>query len=179
MSNYKKIDLAIEEIYELYYRDVYKFLMCFTGNQNDAEDLTQEVFMKVIKSLSNFNNQCKLKTWIISIAKHTAIDHMRRKKFSIIFKEIFFNQIPSNKKTPYEILQYSENIKHLYEAIYRLKTKYRTVIILRGINEFSIKETAEILCCSESKVKIDYHRGLISLKKFLHIDNEEVFNNAN
>ena len=45
----EKLDEAIERIYELYYLDVYKFLICFTGNQNDAEDLTQEVFMRSVK----------------------------------------------------------------------------------------------------------------------------------
>lgn len=180
MSDSNKLVEIIEEVYERYYGDVYKFLICYTGNRNDAEDLTQEVFMRVIKSYSTFNNGSKLKTWILSIAKHVAIDHMRRRKFLSIFKESFFHQLPSSKKTPYEILQFNENKKQLYEAIFALKTKYKAVIILRGINEYSIKETAEILDCSESKVKVDYHRGLIALKKILHIGNEEeVFNNAN
>ncbi|MGM0878848.1 MAG: RNA polymerase sigma factor [Bacillota bacterium] len=178
MSNSKKLDEVIEEIYELYYTDVYKFLICFTGNRNDAEDLTQEVFMKVLKAHSNFNNQSKLKTWILSIAKHVAIDQMRRKKFLSIFKESFLNQIPSNQKSPFEVLQINENKKLLYDAIATLKPNYRAVIILRGINEFSIKETSEILECKESKVKVDYHRALSVLKKKLHINSEEVFNNA-
>ena len=55
---------------------------------------------------------------------------------------------------------------------------YRAVVILRGINESSIKETAEILECTETKVKVDYHRALGILKKKLSLTHEEVFNNA-
>ncbi|WP_226669609.1 RNA polymerase sigma factor [Metabacillus litoralis] len=179
MSNTNIVDTWIAEVYELYYLDVYKFLICFTGNKDDAEDLTQEVFIRVIKSYSNFNNESKYKTWIISIAKHAAIDQMRRRKFSSIFKDTFFKQIPSKKKSPYEEIQVNEDRKELYDAISLLKPSYRSVIILRGINEFSIKETAEILECTESKVKVDYYRALRVLKNKLHINSEEVFNNAN
>jgi RNA polymerase sigma-70 factor, ECF subfamily len=175
----EKLGQAIEEIYELYYLDVYRFLICFTGNQNDAEDLTQEVFMRVLKSYSNFNNQSNIKTWILSIAKHAAVDQIRKRKFYSIFKESFFKHIASNQKSPYESLQINENKKLLHEAISKLKPDYRAIIILRGINEFSIKETAKILECKESKVKVDYHRALSILKKKLHFTSEEVFNNAN
>ncbi|MGN7942446.1 sigma-70 family RNA polymerase sigma factor [Virgibacillus sp. 6R] len=61
MSNSNKLVEIIEEVYERYYGDVYKFLICYTGNRNDAEDLTQEVFMRVIKSFSTFNNGSNLK----------------------------------------------------------------------------------------------------------------------
>lgn len=174
-----KLEDVIAELYDFYYQDVYKFLICFTGNLNDAEDLTQEVFMRVLKSYQNYNHQGSIKTWIISIAKYAAIDQLRKKKFSSIFKDTFFKRIPSNQKSPHESLEVNEDTKLLYEAISKLKPNYRTVIILRAINEYSVKETAEILGCKESKVKVDFHRALNILKKKLHITSEEVFNNAN
>ena len=68
--------------------------------------------------------------------------------------------------------------KRVHEAISKLKPNYRTVVILRGINEFSIKETSEILQCSEAKVKVDYHRALKELKRRIKIDEEEGLKNA-
>jgi len=68
--------------------------------------------------------------------------------------------------------------KSVHEAISKLKPNYRTVVILRGINEFSIKETSEILQCSESKVKVDYHRALKELKRRINKDVGEVLKNA-
>jgi RNA polymerase sigma-70 factor (ECF subfamily) len=85
----------------------------------------------------------------------------------------------SKEKGPTELVELSEMQKSVHEGISKLKPNYRAVVLLRGINEFSIKETAEILNCSESKVKVDYHRALIDLKRKLHIDVKEAIGNAN
>ncbi|MED3553665.1 RNA polymerase sigma factor [Cytobacillus praedii] len=178
MSTVENLEDRIIEIYRRHYLDVYRFLICFTGNQNDAEDLTQEVFVRVMNNLSNYKIG-SLKTWIFSIAKHTAIDHYRKKRFSSIFKEGFFKQLPSSELKPEELFEQNEVKKVVHAAISKLKPDFRAVVILRGVNEFTIKETADILHCSESKVKVDYHRALKILKKKLNMDAKEVIGNAN
>lgn len=178
MIDLENLEESIIKIYNNNYLDVYRFLVCFSGNQNDAEDLTQEVFIRVLKNLSRFNNGNNLKTWIFSIAKHVAIDHYRKKRFTSVFKEGFFKQLESNEKNPDELAELSEIKRVVHEAISKLKPKYRAVVILRGINEFSIRDTSEILQCSESKVKVDYHRALKELKRKLNIDAEGVIKNA-
>jgi len=172
------LESRIVEIYNLYYLDVYRFLVCFSGNQNDAEDLTQEVFIRVLKSLTNFNSKYNLKTWIFSIAKHVAVDYYRKKRFVSLFKDVFFNQLSSNEKKPDEVFEVTELKRCIHEAIAKLKPNYRAVMILRGISECSIKETSDILQCSEAKVKVDYHRALKELKRKLNIDIEGVLTNA-
>ncbi|MFJ5621512.1 RNA polymerase sigma factor [Peribacillus loiseleuriae] len=175
----KDLEDRISEIYHHYYLDVYKFLICYSGNQNDAEDLTQEVFIRVLNNLSNLSRVTYLKPWIFSIAKHVAVDHYRKKRFITIFSEGFFKQIVSANKEPDELIEQNEMKRCVHAAISKLKPKFRAVVILRGINEFSTKETSEILQCSESKVKVDYHRALKELKKKLNIDVKEVIENAN
>jgi RNA polymerase sigma-70 factor, ECF subfamily len=174
----KNLESSIVIIYNEHYLDVYRFLVCFSGNQNDAEDMTQEVFIRVLKNLPNFNSGKNLKTWIFSIAKHVAVDHYRKKKFASVFKDGFFKQLESDDNKPDEEFEINEIKQIVHEAISKLKPKHRAVVILRGINEFSIKETSEILQCSESKVKVDYHRALKDLKRKLNIDAEEVLTNA-
>ncbi|MFD1174360.1 RNA polymerase sigma factor [Oceanobacillus picturae] len=169
----------IEFIYEKHYLEVYKFLVCFIGSREEAEDLTQDVFIKVLKHHKKFNHQSKLSTWILSIAKHTAIDYLRRKKFTTLFKQSYFNKLPDNEKQPDLLLSDSENHEIVKKAIRSLKPQYRSVVILRGVNELSIKESAEILGCSQSKVKVDFHRALKILRKNLNTLKEEVFINAN
>ncbi len=179
MIDLDNLEDSISKIYREHYLDVYRFLICFSGNQHDAEDITQEVFIRVLNNLSNFNSSSSnLKTWIFSIAKHTAVDHYRKKKFVSIFKDGFFKQIASTDKDPNELMEQNQMKKRVHEAISKLKPNYRTVVILRGINEFSIKETSEILQCSESKVKVDYHRALKELKRRINIDLGEVLKNA-
>lgn len=158
------LEQQIKEIYREHYRDVYQFLIYFTGDQNEAEDLTQEVFIQVLKSLSKFNQQSQLKTWILSIAKHTAIDKYRRKKILSLFDRQPSDNVPSNEGLPEKTFEEKEEQKELYDALLTLKPKYRSVVILRGIKEYSIRETAEILDWGESKVKVNYHRGLQMLR---------------
>ncbi|WP_312475235.1 RNA polymerase sigma factor [Neobacillus sp.] len=179
MFDNENLEAQIDIIYHRYYLEVYRFLMCFSGNQNDAEDLTQEVFIRVLNNLSNINSIVNFKTWIFSIAKHVAIDHYRKRRFSSLFTDGFFKHIVSTEKEPNEVYEQNEMKRLVHGAISKLKPNYRAVVILRGINEFSIKETSEILQCSESKVKVDYHRALKELKKKLKLDAEEVIGNAN
>lgn len=141
--------------------------------------MTQEVFIRVLKNLHNFNNGGNLKTWIFSIAKHVAVDYFRRKRFTSIFKDGFFKQFKSNDDQPDERIDQNEVIRIVHEAVSKLRPNYRAVVILRGINEFSVKETCEILQCSESKVKVDYHRALKELKRKLRVNAGEVIRNAN
>ncbi|QFF98659.1 RNA polymerase sigma factor [Psychrobacillus glaciei] len=178
MIDLDNLEDSISKIYRQYYLDVYRFLVCFSGNQNDAEDFTQEVFIRVLNNLSNFNESNNLKTWIFSIAKHVAVDHYRKKKFTSFFKDGFFKQIASTDIEVHALIEQFEMKKLVHEAISKLKPNYRAVVILRGINEFSIIETSEILRCSESKVKVDYHRALKELKRRINIDIGEVVKNA-
>ncbi|QDP41571.1 RNA polymerase sigma factor [Radiobacillus deserti] len=178
MKDFDNLESNIIAIYNNHYANVYRFLICFSGNQNDAEDLTQEVFIRVLKNLSNFNDGNNLKTWIFSIAKHVAVDHYRKKRFTSIFKDSFFNQLKSIELNPEELMEQSEMKKVVHEAISKLKPNHRIIVILRGINEFSIKETSEILKCSESKVKVDYHRALKELRRKLNIFEGEVIRNV-
>ncbi|WP_066050637.1 RNA polymerase sigma factor [Robertmurraya korlensis] len=178
MVDLDNLEDSISSIYKHYYLDVFRFLVCFSGSQQDAEDMTQEVFIRVLNNLKNFDCTRNLKAWIFTIARNVAVDTYRRKRFTSIFKEGFFKKLESKEKGPNEKLEDAETVSQIHLAISNLKPQFRAVVILRGINEFSIKETAEILKCSETKVKVNYHRALQDLKKKLHIHSEEVFSNA-
>ncbi|MCG3089300.1 RNA polymerase sigma factor [Sporosarcina cyprini] len=171
MIKTNSIENRLIEIYKEYYYDVYRFVICFTGNKNDAEDLTQEVFIKVLNSLPKFDgNSSSLKTWIFSIAKHTSIDYYRKNKFITIIKDTFFQKLKATDNDPLKYTEQNSIKNDLLEVICKMRPNYRAVVILRGINDFSIKETAAILSCSESKVKVVYHRALKELEQRLNRD---------
>ncbi|WP_314733487.1 RNA polymerase sigma factor [Anaerobacillus sp. CMMVII] len=165
------IEEEIRTIYREYFKDVYHFIVSFTSSHDEAEDLTQEVFVRLFKSLPRFNGRSDLKTWIFSIAKNVAIDHYRSLKRQIIFNDLLLKLTPSKEKTTEEIVEAKEDLRNVDAALKNLKYDYRMVIVLRGINEFTIKETATILGWSESKVKVNYHRGLKLLKESLVSEN--------
>jgi RNA polymerase sigma-70 factor, ECF subfamily len=164
-------ELDINEIYDCYYRDIYHFALYFTNNKQEAEDITQETFIKIMKSIGSLKDPAKLKTWILSIAKNTAMDLHRKRKFVSLFPDWVFEK-EKDSFTPEDRLIQKGEWNELQNAMLKLKHQYRTVVILRGLKELSIKETAEILGCSETKVRVDYHRALQLLKKQILLNDE-------
>lgn len=158
---------TISEWFYQYSDDVYHFLVYYTG-KTDVEDLVQEVFIKAGKGLKSYRGQSTPKTWLCSIARNVAIDEERKKKklFSrqspTPFDENTWNQ--QSEASPEQIFLKLEEYRELYEAISKQKKKYRDVLVLRGIQDFSVKETAEILGCNETKVRTNYHRAIKALR---------------
>jgi RNA polymerase sigma-70 factor, ECF subfamily len=164
----------IHELYEQHFDDVYHYLLYFTNSKSEAEDLTQDTFIKVLKSYDSFRQQSSLKTWILSIARRTAIDHYRKKKMISILPSLLTDMRKSEDYIPEEVMVHNHDWGVLQKALIQLKPDYRNVIILRGLKEYTIKETAEVLGWKESKVKVDYHRAIKLLKKYVNNSNEGV-----
>ncbi|MEH7248608.1 RNA polymerase sigma factor [Neobacillus niacini] len=154
----------ISEWFYLYNKDIYHFLVYYIGS-SDVEDLVQEVFIRAIKGFDTYQKKSSPKTWLFSIARHVGIDEMRKRSRLRKKQMIWSMDEQTEKETPEEILQLNENNRLLYQSIQSLKANYRDVIILRGIKEFSVSETAAILNWNENKVRITYHRALKTLQK--------------
>ncbi|KMZ43586.1 MULTISPECIES: RNA polymerase sigma factor [Bacillales] len=161
------IEQEILSIHKQYHLDIYQFLLYFTGNHTEAEDLTQEVFIRLLKALPTYDGCSEMKTWIFSIAKYTAIDAYRRRKMYELLPSEWLKRLHSKDGIPECSWESKETQHELMNAIRTLKPAYRMAVYLRGIKEFSIKETAGILGCTESKVKTDFSRGLQILQQKL------------
>lgn len=172
LENNNERSEEIRKIYKQHFQDVYRFISSFLTDTNDIEDLTQEVFIRLFKSLANFKGQSELKTWIFSIARHVTYDHMKKQKKQKIIRDHLLKFILPAKESIEEIIMIKEQNTVLYESLSCLKVDHRTVVILRGIHQLSIQETAKVLGWKESKVKVTYHRALQILKKNLINDKE-------
>ncbi|SHG55099.1 RNA polymerase sigma factor [Ornithinibacillus halophilus] len=155
---------TVSEWFELYGDDVFHFLIYRIG-PSDAEDLLQEVFIKALKGFSRYKGNASPKTWLFSIARNVAIDESRKRKSNKWMDTVPYDDMnePSTDLTPEVILSANEETKCIVDCIQSLKPNYQDVIILRGIKELSVKETAAILKWSENKVKITHHRARIAL----------------
>ena len=154
---------------ELLYLDnsdaVYRFIYLLVRHKETAEDLTQETFLKAYKNLNHFNNQSSLLTWLLKIARNVTYDHFRRKRILQFFKWGNENDIDTKSLSPESAAEKNEDLTQLYAALSRLKDDYRDVLILRKVNECSIKETAFILGWTEAKVKTKMTRAFEALRK--------------
>ncbi|MED1725403.1 RNA polymerase sigma factor [Brevibacillus parabrevis] len=167
----------IEQWFLRYSDDIYKFLVYYTGNK-DVEDLVQDVFLKALRSLESFEGRSQPKTWLLTIARHTAIDFARKNRLRNWLPDKWLAGVQSEEKTPEEILHLHAEQQALYQAVRKMKSAYREVLILRGIKGLSPKETAEILDWSENKVNVTMHRAMKAVKEHLMQDRKEMVGDA-
>jgi len=157
--------MMMDEIYKLYFHEIYKYCYVSLRNQQEAEDVTQEIFIKIINNLDQIKDFSKLKSWIFQITRRSINDHYRKKKFVSV--EMILPLFKSNEKSPEEKIELESTKDLIYFSIKKLKPKYRDVFILRAIHELSVSETAEILECSEGNVRVNYHRAIQQLKSYI------------
>lgn len=165
--------LAFEEIYEKYHHDLYRFIFYMVKNKQLTEDLVQEVYIRVLNSYDTFRGESSQKTWLFSIARHVTIDYFRsqkrrRKRILDFFDwntkgELIKDHLPQ----PDELVIKEDELRKVYNYLDKCTEDQKSVLILRFIQSFSIKETAEILNFTTSKVKTTQHRGLKKLRSML------------
>lgn len=161
------VDLFKDKVFQLCYR--------MLGNRHEAEDLAQEAFVKAYINIRSFNIQMKFSTWLYRIATNLCIDRLRKKKPDYYLDaEIagtegltMHAQIASENELPEEKLEHIELQESIQEEIMRLPEKYRSVIILKYIEELSLKEMSEILDLPIGTIKTRIHRGREALRKQL------------
>jgi len=170
VGNEKSLEILIKR----YLKPIYSFAYRYVGNSQDAEDITQEVFVKIWRNLEKFDQQKSFKTWIFSIAKNTSIDCLRKKR-AIPFSN-FENQEGENLLTekladpsplPNEIFERAGIAQMLNSAIQQLSPKYRMVLFFRYNDHFNFREIAEALGEPLNTIKSRHRRALILLKKLV------------
>lgn len=172
------MDSVFDHLYQKYHQDLFRFLFYMVKNKELAEDLVQEVYIRVLKAYDRFEGNSSEKTWLFSIAKNVAIDHFRKqkgwKKWLLEKLDFSATQISDQLPLPEELAQQREEIKLIYHCLDQCTVDQKMVIILRYIHELSISETAEALDWTESKVKTTQHRAIKTLRKMMEEVDKEV-----
>ena len=165
---------SLKNLIERYLSSIYNFVYHLCGNKQDAEDITQEVFVKVWKNIKKYKPEQNFKTWIFSVARNTAIDWLRKRK-NLVFSDfetengenVIENTISDDNHRTDELAILYENKKILYKAMEKLSPIHQSILIMRYNEEFTFKEIGEILDKPMDTVKSQHHRALLQLKKIL------------
>lgn len=166
---------AFGEIVEIYKNSVYQLCYRMIGNQHEAEDLAQEAFLRAYVNIKSFNQELKFSTWLFRIATNLCIDRIRKKKPDYYLDAevsgteglTMYSQIPSGTPLPESQLESLELHETVQKEILKLPEKYRTVIVLKYIEELSLNEISEILDLPLGTVKTRIHRGREALRQQL------------
>ena len=158
-------------LYDTYHQDVFNFLFYLIKNRSVAEDLSHEVYVRVLKSYERFEGKSSEKTWLFSIAKNVAIDHFRKKqirdKHSFTTFDWETEQLVSSMPTPEQFTEINDQLRELLIALEECTGDQKMVVVMRYMQELSVQETADILGWTVAKVKTTQHRALKNLRQIM------------
>ena len=160
---------AWETIVRTYWRKVFNVAYRFVGTYEEAEDLTQEIFLKVFRSLNTFDQRANFQTWLISVSRNYCIDRYRsgRRDREIFAREVNAADVQAEAPgpSPHARVELQDRVALLREALRGLSTPLRTAVLLRDIHELSYQEIASQLGVAEGTVKSRINRGRAELAK--------------
>ena len=162
---------AWEQVIARFKRKVFHIAYKFTGRHDAAEDLTQDVFLKVFRSLDKFHRDADFSTWLSSVARNYCIDHYRaskREKEVVVEDLVAFDLAPASMgSNPHRALEDRDRRSFLRRGLDSLPEKLREAVVLRDLQGLSYQEMAERLELPEGTVKSRINRGREELTRLL------------
>ncbi len=164
---------AFRTIVELHHKPLISFIARFTGDRDSAEDIAQEVFLRVFKAAKDYKPQAKFKTWLFTIATNLCLNEIRDNKNSPKIVELSglyeqeYPNIDPDAFSPQKVAENAELSAAVRKAISNLPENQRIAILLRQYNDFSYNEISKIMGISMSAVESLIQRARQSLKKSL------------
>ncbi len=156
---------AFSRLYEVYFDKIYRYIALRIRNETEAEDMTQQVFMKMLQSISSYQSRgIPFSSWLYRIAHNQVVDFLRQqnKKSTVDIEGL---PLPDTGDDPQHIMEQEVDIKMLKGAIQKLTASQQEVISLRFANELSIAECAQIMGKSEGAIKALQHSAVLALRR--------------
>lgn len=159
---------AFENLMQRYQSHVYSVAYSYAREKESALDISQNVFIKVYENLNKFRGKSKFKTWLIRIASNESQNWIKKNRRYQMYDELDDEIIDKDCQLPQEDEFIArENRVLILRSLYKLNTKYRLAVVLRYFENFSIRDIAHVLKCSEGVVKNILFRSLRKLKTSL------------
>ncbi len=163
----------LDQLIDTYQHRLMRYLMFLTGKRETAEDLFQEVWIRVLRRGSQYNGKARFDTWIFTIARNLVID-LSRKRTMASLDEMREGgeddrpfEIAEESPSPLDRYEFKENAAELAEVLRGLEPNYREVLTLRFHEEMSLDQIATLTCAPLSTVKSRLYRGLAALRPAL------------
>jgi RNA polymerase sigma-70 factor, ECF subfamily len=171
---------AWQEIVQQYHRRIYNICYRFSGSADDASDLTQEVFIKMYRTLSTYDtSRASFMTWVTTVTRNLLVDHFRKGKYDRITDSLdavpasqedgltLADQLEDKAASPESKMRSQETQKLVHEALRRLSPELREAVILRDLQDLDYKDIAKVLSVPEGTVKSRINRGRTELARLL------------
>ena len=163
---------AFAQLYEEYFAKIYRYVALRIGNQAEAEDMTQQVFLSAIKSISSFKwRDIPFSAWLFRIAHNQAVDYLRKssRRPTTSLEE----SLIGGDGDPQQTVEHKLGIEQLMLASRQLTPAQQEVISLRFVSELPTAQVAKIMDKSEGAVKALQHSAIVALRKALLVEQNE------
>ena len=171
---------AWQEIVQQYHRRIFNICYRFSGSADDAADLSQEVFIKMYRTLSTYDTtRASFMTWVTTVTRNLLVDHFRKGKYDRVTDSLdatpgnqedgltLAEQLEDKSASPETKLRSQETQKLVHEALKRLSPELREAVILRDLQDLDYKDIAKVLNVPEGTVKSRINRGRTELARLL------------
>lgn len=148
-----------QEVYDLYFKDVYKYALSLSRDPNIAEEITQETFFKALKNIGSFRGQCRLYVWLCQIAKNTYFTYSQTQSRAGPEQEAASGESLEDR------LLAKESAFEIHKVLHRLQEPYKEVFSLRVFGELSFSQIGELFGKTESWARVTYHRARLKIKE--------------
>ncbi len=158
--------MALTQLYEEYFDKIYRYIVLKIGERTEAEDMTQQVFLKAFKNISTYKYQgLPFSSWLYRIAHNQIVDYLRKKsrRGTVPLNE----SLAAGDSDPTQEAELNLDIEELSRATKRLTKAQQEVISLRFAGEFSIAQVARVMGKTEGAIKALQHSAIVSLRKVL------------
>lgn len=157
--------LTVEELYKEYYKKVYGYVYLRVKSHAEAEDITADVFAKIVEKIDTFDSEkASYPTWIFTITKNMVISHYRKRHESEDIEEL---QIADDSASPLDTAILSERSGIVAEALKQLSERDRDIIIARYYYDHSFKQIGEMMNMTEANARVTHGRVLKKLKELI------------
>jgi RNA polymerase sigma-70 factor, ECF subfamily len=163
----------LDQLIVRYQHRLLRYLLFLTGNRETAEDLFQEVWMRVLLRGGQFNGKARFETWLFTIARNLVIDHRRKRVLNSLDELVegateddrpMSFEVAADEPTPFDRMSNLEDRERIASALLGLDTLHREVLVLRFHEEMSLEEIAKVTRAPLSTVKSRLYRGLAMIR---------------
>ena len=162
--------MGFEEIYKMYFKDVYTFLYSLSQNKTIAEDITQETFFKAIKNIHTFDGRKEIKAWLFTIARNTYYTEYNRQK---LFSPYELEDSVAGNNDVLDNLILEEQSTSILKILHQMNEPYKEVFMLRFFGNLSFDKISLIFEKSESWARVTYYRAKKQILEQMEGDNSE------
>lgn len=153
-----------QEVYDLYFRDIYRYALSLCHDPHKAEEITQETFYKALSGINEFNGKCKVSVWLCQIARNTYISMYRKDRFLDYGTETDTLVSTTDLEESYAE---KETVYAIRKVLHALEEPYKEVFSMRTYGQLSFRQIAQLFGKTESWARVTYHRAKLKIKEEL------------